>query len=128
MAITGILLLIALNLPFKYNLGAEKTPVYTRSLGFGADYDTAPENHKPFYFSVAVPEGNFKVTVGLGSTQASCDTMVKAESRRLMLEMVHTTPGQVVSRSFMVNVRTSRLTPPPPNAPGGPEVRLNDRE
>jgi lysophospholipase L1-like esterase len=128
MVITGLVLLIALNLPFKYTFGAEKTPAYTRVLGFGADFDTAPESHKPFYFSVAVPEGNFKVTVGLGSAQTACDTMVKAESRRLMLETVHTRPGQIVSRSFFVNVRTSHLAPPPPNAPGGSEVRLNDRE
>jgi lysophospholipase L1-like esterase len=128
MAITGVLLLIALNLPFKYTFGAEKTPVYTRVLGFGADFDTSPESRKPFYFSVAVPEGNFKVTVALGSAQATCDTVVKAESRRLMVENVHTTPGMVLVRSFFVNVRNSRLIPPPPNAPGGSEVRLNDRE
>jgi lysophospholipase L1-like esterase len=128
MVISGFLLLIALNLPFKYTFGAEKIPVYTRTLGFGTDFDTSPETRKPFYFSVAVPEGNFKVTVGVGSAQSACDTMVKAESRRLMLETVHTTPGQIVSRSFFVNVRNSHLTPPPPNAPGGSEVRLNDRE
>jgi lysophospholipase L1-like esterase len=128
MAIISVVLLIALNLPFKYTFGVEKTPAYTRVLGFGADFDTATENHKPFFFSVAVPEGNFRVTVGLGNTQTACDTMVKAESRRLMLPTVHTTPGQFVSRSFVVNVRNSRLTPPPPNAPGGSEVRLNDRE
>ncbi len=128
MAITGVFLLIALNLPFKYSFGAEKTPVYTRILGFGADFDTAPESHRPFYFSVAVPEGNFKVTVALGSAQAACDTMVKAEARRLMIQTVHTRRGQIVSRSFLVNVRNSHLPPPPPNAPGGSEVRLNDRE
>src|ERR1035438_8153740 len=109
MVISGFLLLIALNLPFKYTFGAEKIPVYTRTLGFGTDFDTSPETRKPFYFSVAVPEGNFKVTVGVGSAQGACDTMVKAESRRLMLETVHTTPGQIVSRSFFVNVRNSHL-------------------
>ncbi|GEM_PF-308086 len=128
MIIAGAFLLVALNLPFKYTFGAEKTPAYTRVLGFGADFDTSPENRKPFYFSVAVPEGNFKVTVQLGSAQAACDTMVRAEARRFMLDTVHTRRGEIVARSFYVNVRNSRLAPPPLNAPGGTEVRLNDRE
>jgi lysophospholipase L1-like esterase len=62
----------------------------------------------PFYFSVAVPEGNYRVTLSLGDDAGESDTVVKAELRRLMLENVHAASGQTVSRSFVVNVRTPK--------------------
>ena len=72
--------------------------------------------NQPFYFSVAEPEGNYKVTVTFGSAAAPSDNTVKAELRRLMLEKIHTDAGQFVTRSFVVNVRI-------PQFPGG-QVRL----
>lgn len=78
-------------------------------------------------FSVRLPEGNYRVTLVLGGKQAS-ETTVKAEARRLMLEAVRVPAGGTVTRSFVVNVRTPQLTPPPRNAPGGGAVRLPDGE
>jgi lysophospholipase L1-like esterase len=75
-----------------------------------------------------VPEGNYRVTVTLGDAIASSNTTVKAESRRLMLESVATKSGEFVTRSFIVNVRNRFLPAPPKNAPGGTEVKLNERE
>lgn len=77
-------------------------------------------SEKPFYFSVAVPEGNYKVTVTFGDIFGSTDTTVKAELRRLMLEKVETTNGKFATKTFIVNVRN-------PTFPGG-EVKLKDRE
>jgi lysophospholipase L1-like esterase len=82
----------------------------------------------PFLFSVAVPEGDYRVTITFGDTAGVSDTTVKAESRRLMLEHVTTGKGEFATRSFVVDVRDAQLSPPPPNAPGGTQVRLNDRE
>ena len=76
---------------------------------------------RPFYFSVAVPEGNYRVTVTFGDSTAATTTTVKAELRRLMIEEVQTAPGRFVTRTFMVNVRT-------PGFAGGGEVKLKDRE
>jgi lysophospholipase L1-like esterase len=76
---------------------------------------------KPFYFSVALPEGNYSVTVFLGDPSGDCDTTIKAELRRLMVERVRTTPGKLVTRTFTVNLRT-------PHIAGDGEVRLKDRE
>ena len=76
---------------------------------------------QPFCFSVAVPEGNYRVTVILGDVSGPTSTTVKAELRRLMLEQIETAAGQFVQRSFIVNVRTPRL-------PDGGCVRLKDRE
>jgi lysophospholipase L1-like esterase len=82
------------------------------------DFCTGDE---PFFFSVALPEGNYRVTVTLGDATAATDTTIKAELRRLALRSVITRPGQFVRRSFIVNVRR-------PGIRGGGEVRLKDRE
>lgn len=79
-------------------------------------------------FSVAVPEGNYRVTVTLGDSEVAGDTTIKAESRRLMAESVTTAPGTPARCSFVVNVRNDRVPPPEKNAPGGDRVLLNDRE
>lgn len=76
---------------------------------------------KPFYFSVALPEGNYNVTVTLGDTDTGSVTTIKAELRRLMLERVETPKGKFVTRSFTINIRT-------PVIAGDGEVRLKDRE
>ena len=68
------------------------------------------------YFSTALPEGNYKVTVALGNPDVATNTSVLAESRRLMLENVQTKPGEYVAKTFIVNTRR-------PQYPGG-EVRL----
>jgi lysophospholipase L1-like esterase len=64
---------------------------------------------QPFYFSAAVPEGNYLVTLTLGDTKQSGLTTVKAESRRLMLENFATKPGQIKKVSFVVNVRKPQI-------------------
>lgn len=78
-------------------------------------------------FSVRLAEGNYRVTLVLGGGTAS-ETTVKAEGRRLMLEAVRTPRGESVTRSFVANVRTASLGDLPPNAPGGPSVRLKPGE
>jgi lysophospholipase L1-like esterase len=75
----------------------------------------------PFLFSVAVPEGNYRVRLTLGDKTEATTTTVKAESRRLMLEAVRTEPKVYVVRTFTVNVRDSKI------ASGG-SVKLKTRE
>jgi lysophospholipase L1-like esterase len=74
-----------------------------------------------FKFSIEVPEGNYRVTVTLGDAQGESTTTVKAETRRLELERIHTAPGQFETRSFLVNVRTPALSP-------GNVLKLDSRE
>ena len=62
--------------------------------------------NRPFYFSAAVPEGNYRVTVTAGSPDGPTDLTVKAELRRLMVEHLHVDPGKTAQSSFVVNVRT----------------------
>ena len=75
----------------------------------------------PFHFSVALPEGNYDVTVTFGDREGETVSTVKAELRRLMLEEVRTRRGGFETRTFTVNVRT-------PHIEGGGEVKLKDRE
>ena len=82
----------------------------------GFDLDTTPtisakscSSDKPFFFSAAVPEGNYRVTVVLGTDKASTTT-VWAEARRLMLEKIPTQPNASAKRTFDVNVRYPEFT------------------
>jgi lysophospholipase L1-like esterase len=90
------------------------TSLYTATTP-GFDLNTVPEvaakscsSDKPFFFSMALPEGNYRVTVVLGADQASTTT-VWAEARRLMLEKVSTKPKGSVTRSFDTNVRVPEI-------------------
>jgi lysophospholipase L1-like esterase len=71
--------------------------------------------------SFKLPEGNYNVTVTLGSPASDATTTVLAEQRRLMVERLHTGAGESVQRTFTVNVRT-------PDIPGDGKVKLNARE
>jgi lysophospholipase L1-like esterase len=89
--------------------------VYTAA-STGFDLNTVPEiannscaSDKPFFFSAALPEGSYRVTITFGSRQQSTTT-VRAEARRLMLEKVVTAPRASVSRSFDVNLRAPEIS------------------
>jgi lysophospholipase L1-like esterase len=90
--------------------------LYSKETGYGFEPGTAP-----LLFSVAVPEGNYRVTVTLGDRAAATVTTVKAETRRLMLERVATRAGQFVRRTFTVNVRGPLIS-------SGGSVQLDGRE
>jgi lysophospholipase L1-like esterase len=79
---------------------------------------------KPFFFSVAVPDGNYQVTLVLGSGQTSTTT-VRAESRRLFVDKQYVAAGKSATEVFNVNVRTEDIA----GATGpGAKVRLKPRE
>lgn len=62
-----------------------------------------------FYFSVAVPDGNYKVTVTLGSKKKKASTTVRAESRRLFVHDAATRKGEFKTYSFIVNKRNTTI-------------------
>jgi lysophospholipase L1-like esterase len=102
--------------------------VYAKDPGYGFEpgatitcLDRGCTSTKPFYFSVAVPEGNYRVKITFGDARSETVTTVKAELRRLMLERVETRRGKFVTRTIIVNVRT-------PVIAGDGEVKLKDRE
>ena len=66
--------------------------------GYGYDVLAMPtkKSISPFYFSVKVPDGNYKVTVVLGSKRKAAQTVVRAESRRLFVENAVTKKGKFI--------------------------------
>lgn len=91
------------------------TNVYSTDGGHGFEPGAAigggdlATSDKPFYFSAKLPEGNYRVTAVLGGKDESTTT-VKAELRRLMLEKIHTAAGKSETRTFIVNLRTPKIS------------------
>jgi lysophospholipase L1-like esterase len=132
---------------FKFDFGSGKaaksyqkvTPddIFNEDKGYGFDFDSKVnavlrDDHKtltgdyitsdkPFYFSVNVPEGNYKVTLTLGDIKGSSNITVRAESRRLMLEKLKTNNGAIKKVSFIVNIRKPEIS-------NGGKVSLKPRE
>lgn len=133
--------------PLKFSFGSGKcvpgytlvspTNLYSRELGYGfepgakiaavsregegplrAGFCTSD---RPFFFSVAVPEGNYEVKVTLGDSTSPAEATIKAETRRLMVERVRTPAGEFATRVFDVNVRTAKID-------SNSAVRLKQRE
>ena len=75
----------------------------------------------PFGLSVAVPDGNYRVTVTLGSKKKAAQTVVRAESRRHYVDLVSTKKGKFQTISFVVNKHS-------PVIDGDVRVRLKPRE
>lgn len=63
----------------------------------------------PFSYSVPVPDGNYRVTVTLGSKQRAAQTVVRAESRRHFFDVVSTKKGKYETVSFVVNKHAPRI-------------------
>ena len=114
------------------------TDVYSKETGWGFDLGSSVQSLKrvgvsqpvdglvgdqPFFFSVALPEGNYNVRVTLNGQPDETSTTIKAESRRLMIEGV--VPGSKgvahVENVFTVNVRQPQIA-------SGSQVRLKPRE
>ncbi|MDR1716151.1 MAG: rhamnogalacturonan acetylesterase [Prevotella sp.] len=83
--------------------------IYGENPVYGYDLNTNPIDGDPFFFSVDVPEGNYKVTVVLGSDKGESNTTVKAESRRLMLANIKTSKGKYSAHTFAVNIRNTKI-------------------
>ncbi len=80
------------------------------------------------YFSVQVPDGNYRITVTVGSKKRKAETVVRAESRRLMVEDIKTARGQLIDCSFIVNKRSPRFLMTTKDGVREETVRLKDRE
>ena len=132
---------------YKFDFGSGKvapgytqvlpTNVYAPAAGYGFDFNTTATavsrtgkdalkddfvtSDKPFYFSVNLPEGNYNVTVTLGDAQGASATMLKAESRRLLLEQTATAPGKFTTQTFTLNLKDRKIST-------GGEVSLKPRE
>ena len=76
------------------------------------------------FINVEVPDGNYHVTVTLGSKKKAGSTTMRAESRRLMFENVATKRGETKEISFIVNKRDTKIR----TEKGEDVVRIKPRE
>jgi lysophospholipase L1-like esterase len=136
---------------FRFDFGPGKsapgyTPVradeaYSTEKGYGFDFGSKPVGQargggdpfrdgfvttdlSPLFFSVKVPEGNYRITVTLGDAQGESHTTIRSEAAHLMVADVSTAPGKFATRTFYANVRRPQIPPPPKNAPGGAIVHM----
>ena len=136
---------------FKFDFGPGKArdgyvkvlpeEMYSSERGYGFDFGSGPvgvergggdpltggfvtTNEPPFFFSVKVPEGNYRITVTLGDAQGESRTTIRTEAAHLMAPNIVTASGKFETRTFYANVRRPQLPPPPRNAPGGAEVHM----
>jgi lysophospholipase L1-like esterase len=99
-------------------------PTYSDQQGYGYDVLPAPNKKKPtepFYFSVKVPDGNYKVRVVVGGKKNG-NTTLRAEGRRLMMDNILTPKAkQTEMVEFIVNKRSTDID-------GTKRVKIKDRE
>ncbi|MGN0058449.1 MAG: rhamnogalacturonan acetylesterase [Phocaeicola plebeius] len=96
---------------------------YTEEKGYGYDLQPSPEQqgHAPFFFSVKVPDGNYRVTAVVGSSESAGETTVRGESRRLFHEHIVTRKKEWKTLTFVINKRNTRIN-------DTEEVRIKPRE
>ncbi|MBC7784767.1 MAG: rhamnogalacturonan acetylesterase [Burkholderiales bacterium] len=99
-------------------------PTGVESGGDDPATDGLVASERPFFFSVKVPEGNYKVTITFGDPKGESHTTLRAETGRVMAADISTAAGEIVTRSFIVNIQKKTLPAPPANAPGWPEVHM----
>lgn len=97
--------------PKEGHIPVGQNTVYTDSAGYG--YDFIPgwdgKSDRPYFFSAAVPDGNYRVTVTLGSKKSAGSTTVRAEARRMMIENAATRKGETRRETFIVSKRDDRI-------------------
>jgi lysophospholipase L1-like esterase len=120
---------------YKFSFGSKEVPGYIKvdpsvkysdEKGYGFDFGTIPvaiardtkkpltsgfvTSDKPFFFSVALTEGNYNIKVLTGDLKESSVTTVRAESRRLIFEKVKTAPGKFASLTATINIRVPEIS------------------
>jgi lysophospholipase L1-like esterase len=98
---------------------------------YGFDLNTVPSNFasgscsstKPFFFSIAAGDGNYRVTLDLGGADSSVTT-VRAESRRLLVDRLSIKAGGSHQVVFNVNVRSADILPSVDTLADNPIVRV----
>lgn len=109
---------------------------FSNGKGYGFDFTEAPKAVKfgkdplkgdacvsdhGFYFSINVPEGNYRVKLLLGNGSKPSVTTVRGESRRLFVEKLALPKGVFQEVSFTTNVRYVEID-------STEKVRIKERE
>ena len=100
----------------------DNATLYTPEQGYGYDFvEGDAQVDKCFSFSVDVPDGNYRVSIVVGSRHAAGVTTLRGESRRLFYERVSTRKGEYKTCTFTINKRNTCIQ-------GDEHVRIKARE
>jgi lysophospholipase L1-like esterase len=119
---------------YKFSFGPKEVPgyikvepsrAYSAENQFGFDFGTSPEavdrqgkkrltsgfctSDKPFFFSIALTEGNYNIKIITGDLKNQSETTVRAESRRLIFEKAVTKPGRYLTLEATINIRIPEI-------------------
>lgn len=127
--------------PAKGWTSVRSNTIFDRKTGYGWSHGSTPvpvdrggdaltgdfiTSSSPLYFSMALPEGNYRVSVIVGDRKGISSTIVRAECRRLMIRQTITKPGESKTLTFLVHVRDSLIRDAQGQAVS--KVRLKPRE
>ncbi|MCS4166418.1 rhamnogalacturonan acetylesterase [Sphingobacterium sp. BIGb0116] len=94
---------------------------YKDKQGYGFEFSTEQDvridsknkslfSEKPFYFSVRVPEGNYKITITYqGLNDKPYRSTVRSESRRLQIENQEVLRNKSFDRTFIVHIKDPKI-------------------
>ncbi len=114
---------------------------FERSTGYGWSHGSQPvsldrggdpmkgdliTSNAPLYFSMALPEGNYRVSVTVGDRKGPSSTIIRTECRRLMTGQTITKTGEWKTLTFLIHVRDSLIRDPQGQVVS--RVRLKPRE
>lgn len=107
---------------FDFDMTKEQ-PAYSDARGYGYDFTSSPDmpGQRDVYFSVKVPDGNYRVTVTIGSRRHASDTQLRAEARRLLIENVALKKKETRTYTFTINKRSPRIS-------DNKKVKITNRE
>ena len=108
---------------FDFDL-TQPQPAYNDETGYGYDLLEIPnpkETAKPFFFSVKVPDGNYRVSIEIGGKKNG-NTTVRAEGRRLLIDQV-LTPKKKDTKTYVFTVNKRS-----PYIDKDKNVKIKDRE
>jgi lysophospholipase L1-like esterase len=119
---------------FKFSFGPKEVPgyirvetsrIYSAENQYGFDFGTSPvaverqgknspgsgfcTSNCPFFFSVALPEGNYNIKIITGDPEKPSETTVRVESRRLIFEKAVSKPGKYLTLEASVNIRVPEI-------------------
>ncbi|WP_143559520.1 hypothetical protein [Sphingobacterium sp. JB170] len=67
-------------------------------------------SNRPFYFSLALPEGNYRVTIGyIRLSDRAYISTVRSESRGLHLEQINVEKNSFVEKKFIVHTKDALI-------------------
>lgn len=97
--------------------------IYSDNKGYGYDLGHAfnGKTNAPFFFSLSVPDGNYRITALIGSKTQSGVTTIRGESRRLFYENLTTRKGDIDTCQFVINKRNAHIA-------GDEWVKIKPRE